>query len=107
MGCQERGISTDGNVAQSGAFPGSSRHPMAWYVSNREMVHRWDTCRCRFSGKESLQRLTNWTCISATTSALMACHLPICHCASTTQLLSFALDGASLRKAGPESWKEA
>ena len=91
MGCQGRGMATDGNVAQSGAFPGSSQHPMAWMVGNLELVHRRDTCHRRFSGKESLQRLTNWICISSTTSVLMACHLPICHCASTTQLLSFAL----------------
>ena len=39
MGCQERGMATDGNVAQSGAFPGSSQHLMAWWVSNLELVH--------------------------------------------------------------------
>ena len=34
--CQGRGIATDGNVALSGAFPGSSRKLMTW---NLNVVH--------------------------------------------------------------------
>ena len=31
--CQGRGMATDGNVAISGAFPGSSQHLIAWWTN--------------------------------------------------------------------------
>ena len=36
--CQGRRMATDGNVAQSGAFPGSSEHLMVWMVGNMKMA---------------------------------------------------------------------
>ena len=98
-------MATDGNVAQSGAFPGSSQRLMAWWVSNLELVHRRDTCHRRFGGKESLQRLTNWIYISSTTSVdgMPSANLSLC---IHHPVVVFCI-GPSLRKAGPESLKEA